>query len=125
MIGRSSKLSLSNKLLLYRQIARPAMLYGSAVWGSAAESLINIIQVQQNKFIRISCNAPFMTNLKVLPEKIGIPTIKDYIYKSAAKIFNNAENHQNPLISQSVSYIPVLRSLRNRPKTILLHPEIT
>ena len=125
MIGRSSKLSLSNKLLLYRQIARPAMLYGSAVWGSAAETLIKIIQVQQNKFIRVSCNAPFYTNMKILHEETGISTIKEQIYQSAVQTFTKAENHENPLISQSISYIPEQRPRRNHPKTILLHPEIT
>ena len=98
------------------------MLYGL---GSAAEYLIKIIHVQQNKFLRVSCDAPYITNLKILHQETGMATIKDYIFKTATKVFTNAENHQNPVISQSVSYIPTQGPLRNRPKTILLHPEIT
>ncbi|GFS97536.1 uncharacterized protein TNCV_4263051 [Trichonephila clavipes] len=36
LIGRRSPLSLENKVILYKQILRPVLTYGSPVWGAAA-----------------------------------------------------------------------------------------
>ncbi|GBN26589.1 RNA-directed DNA polymerase from mobile element jockey [Araneus ventricosus] len=37
LLGRKSKFSVSNKLLLYRSLVRPLMSYASPVWGAAAK----------------------------------------------------------------------------------------
>ncbi|GFY09819.1 uncharacterized protein TNCV_3697811 [Trichonephila clavipes] len=36
LVGRRSHLSLENKVILYKQILRPFIAYGSPVWGAAA-----------------------------------------------------------------------------------------
>ncbi|GFX63085.1 RNA-directed DNA polymerase from mobile element jockey [Trichonephila clavipes] len=36
LVGRRSPLSLENKVILYKQILRPVITYGSPVWGAAA-----------------------------------------------------------------------------------------
>ncbi|KMQ93306.1 rna-directed dna polymerase from mobile element jockey-like protein [Lasius niger] len=45
MIGRNSKLSVHNKLMLYKQILKPVWTYGIQLWGCSADSNIKIIQV--------------------------------------------------------------------------------
>jgi hypothetical protein len=44
IIGRKSKLSLSNKLLLYKVILKPIWTYGIPLWGTASQSNIEILQ---------------------------------------------------------------------------------
>ncbi|GFX67210.1 hypothetical protein TNCV_2185571 [Trichonephila clavipes] len=43
---------------LYKQILRPVITYGSPVWGAAAATHMNKIQVIQNKILRVMTNAP-------------------------------------------------------------------
>jgi hypothetical protein len=44
LIGRNSKLSLENKILLYKTIIKPIWTYGAEIWGCASKSNISIIQ---------------------------------------------------------------------------------
>ena len=125
LLKRGSKLSISNKLLTYRQIIRPALTYGSLVWGTAATSHINKLQVLQNKCLRTIVNAPFQVNMSLLQEELGILPIKEYIKQSNIKKLKKAQIHDNPLIPQILSYVPVVRSIRNRPKFFLIPPPIT
>ncbi|GFU25260.1 RNA-directed DNA polymerase from mobile element jockey [Trichonephila clavipes] len=61
LIGRRSPLSLENKVILYKQILRPVITYGSLVWGAAAATHMKKIQVIQNKILRVMTNAPCCT----------------------------------------------------------------
>ncbi|GFV37965.1 integrase catalytic domain-containing protein [Trichonephila clavipes] len=58
LIGRSSSLSLENKVILYKQTLRPILTYKSSVWAAAAPTHRKRIQVIQNKILRIITNAP-------------------------------------------------------------------
>jgi len=58
IIGRKSKLSLENKLLIYKIILRPIWTYGIPLWGTASNSNIEILQRCQNKVLRSIVNAP-------------------------------------------------------------------
>ena len=44
LVGKSSKLSLANKILIYKSILKPVWTYGIQLWGTAAESNLDIIQ---------------------------------------------------------------------------------
>jgi len=57
-IGRKSKLSLENKLLIYKTILKPIWTYGIPLWGTARNSNIEILQRFQNKVLRSVVNAP-------------------------------------------------------------------
>ncbi|GFT44183.1 RNA-directed DNA polymerase from mobile element jockey [Trichonephila clavipes] len=58
LIGRSP-LSLENKVILYKQILRPVITYGSLVWGASASTHMKKIQVMQNKILHVMTNAPW------------------------------------------------------------------
>ena len=56
-----------NKILIYRTILKPIWTYGIQLWGSAAESNIEIIQRFQNKVLRAIVDAPgWVPNSKIL-----------------------------------------------------------
>ena len=125
LISANSKISLSNKLLLYKQIVRPIITYGSIVWITAARAHLQRLQVIQIKYLRMSTNAPFRSNMTILQNELGIAPIREYLITLNSKKLNKAEIHENPLIPQALNYNPVQKTRRNRPKTILLHPPIT
>lgn len=80
LIGRKSKLSLHNKLLLYKQILKPVWTYGIQFWGCAAKSNIDRIKVFQNKLLRVIVNATlWYFDNNELHRNLKIPTIKDEI----------------------------------------------
>jgi hypothetical protein len=54
IIARTSKLSLTNKLLIYKTILKPTWTYGIPLWGTAAQSHIEILQRLQNKILRMA-----------------------------------------------------------------------
>ena len=44
LLGRTSKLSLKNKILIYKAILKPVWTYGIQLWGSAAVTNIAMLQ---------------------------------------------------------------------------------
>ncbi|GBN32149.1 putative RNA-directed DNA polymerase from transposon X-element [Araneus ventricosus] len=64
LIGRNSKLSLRNKLLLYKTIFRPIMNYASPVWGDAAKTHTQKLESAQNIIARQITDAHSGTSSK-------------------------------------------------------------
>ncbi|GFV17592.1 RNA-directed DNA polymerase from mobile element jockey [Trichonephila clavipes] len=52
LINKRSKLSRSNKLLIYSLLLRPILTYASPVWSFAAKTHIQKLEVIQNKTLR-------------------------------------------------------------------------
>ncbi|CAH0767816.1 unnamed protein product, partial [Bemisia tabaci] len=52
LIGRKSRLSLNIKLLLYKSMLRPVWSYGCQLWGCAAKSNLDKIEIMQMKILR-------------------------------------------------------------------------
>ncbi|GBM35959.1 RNA-directed DNA polymerase from mobile element jockey [Araneus ventricosus] len=59
LVARWSTLPIKHKLLLYKAIIRPAMMYGSQVWGATSTTNIRRLQVFQNKQLMHVVNAPW------------------------------------------------------------------
>jgi hypothetical protein len=57
--GRSSRISLPNKLLLYKSILKPIWTYGIQLWGTASTSNIETLERFQSKALRIIVDAPW------------------------------------------------------------------
>ena len=52
LLNKNSKLSCNNKLIIYKVIVRPAMLYACPVWSMTSRTNFLKLQIQQNKFLR-------------------------------------------------------------------------
>ena len=59
LLNRNSKLSLDNKLLVYKAILKPVWTYGIQLWGTASVSNIEIIQRFQSKVLRELSDSPW------------------------------------------------------------------
>ena len=57
-INKNSKLNLKNKLLLYKTVIRPTILYSSKIWANCSNVHINKKQVFQNKVLKRVLNLP-------------------------------------------------------------------
>lgn len=66
LLNRCSTLNISNKLLLYKMIIKPNMLYAAPVWINAWKTHIEPLEIVQNKVLRmISKESPRTSNLKI------------------------------------------------------------
>ena len=97
IIGRKSKLSLVNKLLIYKTILKPIWTYGAPLWGTASQTNIEIIQRIQNKILRMATNAPWYVPNQVLHKDLHIPTIRDEIARLSSNYKVRIKAHPNKL----------------------------
>lgn len=79
LIGRRAKTIQKNKILIYKQIFLPMLLYASPVWGCCATSHKNKIQNVQNKSLKMILNVPHNTRTDHIHNITNTPTIENNI----------------------------------------------
>jgi hypothetical protein len=79
LLKRRSGLSVSNGVLLYKQLIRPTMDYACPIWRSAARSHVQKLQVLQSKCLSIAANAPWYVGNRKIHEDLGIPFFSEQI----------------------------------------------
>ena len=72
----NSKLTLENKILIYKTILKPVWTYGRQLWGRASTSNIEILQRFQSKVVRRIINAPFYVSNGQIHRDIKQTTIQ-------------------------------------------------
>ena len=87
MLGRCRKF-LSNDvlLLLYFSLIYPYLIYCSIVWGGACSSVINKIEVLQNRAVRLITRSPFRLSSSPLYKELHLLKMFD-IYKLQVILF--------------------------------------
>lgn len=98
LIHRKSTLNIKNKLLIYKSIFRPIILYASEVWGECAETYIKQLQITQNKCLKLIYNLPFFYSTRLLHEKCQITTISNALQNTKLKFISRCEQSNNQLI---------------------------
>lgn len=83
----SPNLSKINKKLIYKMILRPTILYACPVWCGASQTNIKILQVFQNKCLRLVLSENRYARIKDLHEKTEIPLIIDHIRELAQRFY--------------------------------------
>jgi hypothetical protein len=104
LVNRRSKMSIKNKITIYRTMIRPSMMYGFAIWGTVSHTQLQKLQVVQNKFLRAAFNAPWFVRNTQLHREANLPTIKEFLLDDARKFYAKAAVHPNPLVRESVNY---------------------
>ena len=97
LIGSSSKMSLKNKILVYKTIIKPIWTYGIQLWGTAAKSNLEILQRFQSKTLRQIANAPQCITNDIIHRDLQIPTIQEEIKKYSSNYLKRLEEHPNTL----------------------------
>uniref|UniRef100_A0A2S2PH29 Putative RNA-directed DNA polymerase n=1 Tax=Schizaphis graminum TaxID=13262 RepID=A0A2S2PH29_SCHGA len=95
-----SKISLENKMLIYKQLIRPAMTYGIQLWGSTKMSNLKIFQSFQSINLRLLTNAPWYVSNRSLHHDLNVPTISALALYNYNNFHKNVLNHPNPLVAK-------------------------
>jgi hypothetical protein len=79
LLGRKSKLSTTNKLLLYKTILNPIWTYGIQLWGTASTSNIEILERFQSMVLCMIVDAPWYAPNSLFRRELSCPTVKEEI----------------------------------------------
>jgi hypothetical protein len=99
ILGRRSKLSIENKLLIFKTILKPIWTYGIPLWGTASNSNIEILQRHQNKFFRTTVNSPWYIPNKFLHTDLKALTVREEMTKFSIKYRDKITTQPNELVS--------------------------
>lgn len=113
LLGRNSKLSMDNKLLIYKSVLKPIWTYGIQLWGSASASNIMIMQRVQNYILKQISNAPWFIRMPVLHEILDVPMIREEIQTLGDNYKLRLSKHPNQLAGQ-LTIPETIRRLKKR-----------
>jgi hypothetical protein len=99
LLGRRSKLSLENKLLLYKYVLKPVWTYGIQLWGCGKPSHTQIIQRLQSKILRSITNALWYVSSFTLHNDLHIPFVVMEINRLSLLYHQQLVDHHNALIT--------------------------
>jgi hypothetical protein len=111
LLGRKSKLSTNNKLLIYKTILKPIWTHGIQLWGTASTSNIQIIERFQSKALRMIVDAPWYVPNTVIRRDLQTPTVKEEIRRYSSQYSARLSAHPNDLIVNLME-LPDYRRLR-------------
>ena len=97
LLGPKSRLSLRNKVLIYKAILKPVWTYGIQLWGTASNSNIEILQRYQSKTLRLIVNAPWFVSNFSIHNDLSIPKVIDEIRRFSENYLDRLIHHDNPL----------------------------
>jgi hypothetical protein len=98
LLGCKSKLSTSNKLLIYKTILKPICTYGIQLWGTASTSNIEILERFQLKALRMIVVAPWYVPNTVIRRDLQITKVKEEIRRYSSQYSARLSAHPNGLV---------------------------
>jgi hypothetical protein len=98
LLGRKSKLSTSNKLLIHKTILKLIWTYGIQLWGTASTSNIEILERFQSKALRMIVDAPWYVPNTVIRRDFQIPIVKEEIRRYSSQYSARLRAHPNGLV---------------------------
>lgn len=97
LINRQSKLSLHNKIQIYKTIIKPTWTYGIELWGSSSKSNLEILKRFEAKTLRKLCNAPWYVTNKTIYRDLDIVPLEEVIATKSIAYQRRLYNHPNHL----------------------------
>jgi hypothetical protein len=97
LLGRKSRLSMSNKLILYKVILKPIWTYSIQFWGSAFASNIEILESFQSKALHMIADVPWYVPNVILRQDLQIPSVKGEIRLFSINYSSRLQTHPNSL----------------------------
>lgn len=120
LIGRSSKLSLYNKLLIIKQLILPKILYGACAWGITNISNLRALQSFVHKMLRDVTNSGRYLRNSAIRQITGINKIGCLIQEEITKLLESLDDHDNPLLHTILDYDLRVPTIYIRPRHVLL-----
>jgi hypothetical protein len=113
LLRRSSRLSLPNKLLLYKSILKPIWTYFNQLWGTASTSNIEILERFQSNALRIIVDTPWYVPNNHIRRDIQLNPSKKKFSATAPNIALASCTHPNDQIV-TLMELPDNRRLRHQ-----------
>ncbi|PNF35987.1 hypothetical protein B7P43_G02293 [Cryptotermes secundus] len=114
LLGRKSKLSLENKILIYKCILKPIWTYGVQLWGCAKPSNTKIIQRLQSNVLRSITNAPWYVSNFTLHNDLQIPFVTEEIRRYSTIYHNRLKGHENSCVTELSNPLNIRRRLKRQ-----------
>jgi hypothetical protein len=102
LLGRKSKLSMSNKILIHKAILKPIWMYGIQLWGAASTSNIEILECFQCKVLSMIVGAPRYVPNNVMHQQLkkksvitALNTVRASVYTQTILAVNLMAQHDN------------------------------
>jgi hypothetical protein len=111
LLGHKSKLSINNKLLIYKVLLKPIWTYSIQLWGTTSNSNIETLERFQAKVLRLIVDAPWYVSNSIIRNDLQIPTVKEEIGRFSSLYAVRLRAHTNELIA-SLTEPPIQRRLR-------------
>jgi hypothetical protein len=115
LLGRSSRLSLPNKLLLYKSIHKPIWTYGIQLWGTASTSNIEILESFLSRALRIIVDAPRYVPNNHIRRDLQMPSVKEEICRYSNQYSTRLTTHPNDQILTLMEILGNRRLRRHVP----------
>lgn len=122
IMNRNSSIGIKNGIIIYKAIIRPVMTYAVPVWGGAAVTNLNKLQIVQNKILRSITKSPRYTKNALLHKEVNMPLLKEVFHKLTVNFYKTAAESRYELISSLGQYDFDPRNKHKRPKDILRVP---
>jgi hypothetical protein len=118
LLRHKSKLSINNKLLIYKTILKPIWAYGIQLWRTASMSNIEILECFQSRALCMIMDTPWYVPNMVIWKDLQIPTVKHKISRYSYQYSKRLSVHRNELIL-NLQEPPETRRLRKNLPTDL------
>lgn len=99
IINRRSKLSVENKILIYKVMFQSVLLYGSPVWSNCAITHRKKLQVKQNKILKMMFDLPWFFSTSTLHKNSGVQEIVQKVELLNTSFHNSVAMLNNQLIN--------------------------
>jgi hypothetical protein len=104
LLARDSRLTIPNKILLYKLLLRSMITYVAPVWSSKSLTNYRHLQVFQSKCLRVKGDFPRRAPISYLHAHLQMIQICQFIHHLADKFFASCPAHSNPLIRNIGNY---------------------
>jgi hypothetical protein len=124
LLGRKSKLSLENKILVYKCILKPIWTYGIKLLGCTEPLNTKVLQRFQSNVLRSIANAPWYISNLTLHRGLQIQFITEEIKKYFTLYHSRLIRHENNQVTELSSLLHVKRRLRRQwPSDLIVERE--
>ena len=103
-LGPRSKLSVVNKVNVYKLYSRSNLTYNIHVWYNTSKTNQQRLQTYQNKMLRLCMNlrphpiTHTQVRNTIIHEQCKMPTLKEFAEKIKNKFKEGCEDHQNIIV---------------------------
>ena len=110
----SNEMSINNKVMLYKTVLIPILLYAALVLGSAANTNTQKVQTLQNKLFRSTCKFPWYVHNQIIHNTFKVEPIRKVIKKLSQNFYDNIPTIPNSELFNLPNYDP--HQFYKRPK---------